>query len=239
MPTSSSAQSRLPARPAAVVYAPSFFRTEEALLVALREGHRGARAVFFERHAEQVQEVLLRIFGADRAEDDTRARLLQRVMLTALSELPRFKGKAGALRPWLMRLAVREAARALERRRFRGLTVWFLNITQRVVNRKRRDASSVALAASSVSGAVADAPGAAAAHVRRIVPQAAIYSVLEQVPVPQRIAFCLHFIAQLDLGEVAELCDLSLSRARRAVLQGKDRFLALAASNAELLRWVA
>jgi DNA-directed RNA polymerase specialized sigma24 family protein len=75
-------------------------------------------------------------------------------------------------------------------------------------------------------------------HVKRVVPQDATYAVIEQLPVRVRVAFCLHYLAQLDIAEVAELCDISRAAARRAVLSGKALFLAGADAHAELAPWL-
>jgi RNA polymerase sigma factor (sigma-70 family) len=235
------------------VYAPSFFRSDEALLLALRQGHRGARAVFFQRHVEDVEELLVRLLGSHGLQGDvscdergvldkrvfsaqslfvtkaeqgspTLARLVRDVFLTATARLGTFKGSADSLRPWLLRLAVRRSEQVLRTRRW--LAVLGLRATPAETFARVRD--NFAQASDNLDRASDNGDSTP------WVPEAAAYAVLDRLPVKLRVAFCLHYIAKLDIGEVAELCNVSLSVARRAVLRGRDRFLELALQSPEL-----
>ncbi len=97
----------------AVVYAPSFFRDDEALLSALRQGQRGARAVFFRRHVDEVELLLCHLLGASGHE------LVQAVFSEAFCRVNKYDGEADELETWVLRIAVSKARRVLGRRRSR------------------------------------------------------------------------------------------------------------------------
>ncbi len=96
----------------AVVYAPSFFRDDDALLGALLQGQRGARAVFFRRHVDDVELLLTHLLGQEGSE------LVQAVFSDAFVRICKYDGEADELGGWVLGLAVVRAERLLTRRRF-------------------------------------------------------------------------------------------------------------------------
>lgn len=87
------------------------------LLVRLRAREPQAAHELFDRHAEHVRRVLIRVLGAG---DPDRADLLQEVFVRALEGARRVRGDT-ALRPWLTSVAIftaREAIRRRQRRRW-------------------------------------------------------------------------------------------------------------------------
>ncbi len=280
-------------RRSAVVYAPSFFRSDEALLSALRQGHRGARAVFFERYSQDVEELLLRLLGSYEFDDlerssgdsvepadalpETLRHMVQRVFLSALRVLPKYRGDAALLRSWLLHLTVSESVKVLRRRRARpkallgnslrklrrlsGMRVASAAAASRRAfvggggSRRRSEEESAEPQCAEAEPMVAAAggpsltllvtqrmgmlePGVIGDASPRLAPELQLYAVLDQLPVQARVAFCLHYIAQFDIGEVASLCELSMSAARRAVHRGRDEFSRLAQLEPELAAWV-
>ena len=53
------------------------------------------------------------------------------------------------------------------------------------------------------------------------------YSILQQLPVAERLAFSLRFLDGRSLEEVAELCDCSLATAKRRIAKASTRFRTL------------
>ena len=55
-----------------------------------------------------------------------------------------------------------------------------------------------------------------------------VYSVLDALPVDERIAFTLRYIDERPLLEVAEVCDCSLATVKRRIARAEQRFARLA-----------
>src|SRR5205823_5905331 len=63
----------------------------------------------------------------------------------------------------------------------------------------------------------------------------ATYRVLDRLPVEERIVFALRFIDEMELAEVAEASDMSLSTVKRRLAKATSRFAALAQREPSLL----
>src|SRR5687768_14049674 len=99
--------------PQAKIYSPSFARSDEDFLEALRAGRSDAHAELFRRHHERVAEVLERVLGPDTDLPD----LIQEVFVHAILGAAKFRGGVDALRPWLVAIAVHRARALIRRRR--------------------------------------------------------------------------------------------------------------------------
>ena len=96
LPSASLARAQAPASVA--------IRAEEAILVArCRTGDRGAMRIIYERYRRRVFSLVMRIAGAEEAEE-----LTQEVFLKAFRGVDKFRGEA-QLGTWLYRMAVNAA----------------------------------------------------------------------------------------------------------------------------------
>src|SRR4051812_17677171 len=91
----------------------TFVGDDDALIQALRAGHPGAAAVFYDRHAAHVHRTLQSTLGADADLPD----LLQEVFIRAIDRIGDLDDR-DRVRSWLTTIAV-FAARAHIRRRGR------------------------------------------------------------------------------------------------------------------------
>jgi DNA-directed RNA polymerase specialized sigma24 family protein len=235
---------------AAVVYAPSFFADDAALLEALRQGKRGARAVVYRRHVDAVELILSRILGPDAQLDDR----VSQVFRAAMRRVRRYEGGPQEMRTWLRSLAVEHGRKALARRRFLaalfafrlvGFAPRLMNFTYQVFARgdsargdsARGDSARGALATESADVA-ADAPGTPGQDAAGAPPAAATYALLRRLPAESATMLALHWIGQLPLEEVAALSGVAVPVARRRLLRARCRFLDLAWATPELRMWV-
>jgi RNA polymerase sigma-70 factor (ECF subfamily) len=180
----------------------------EALVVALRSQHPAARATLFERHAEHVRRILVRVLGLDQEIPD----LLQEVFLTALTGVQKLEDP-GALRPWLTSIAVRSARgliRKRARRRILGL-----------VEPERLDRE------------IGPASGIDEHEAIR-----ALYAVLDEMPADERIVFALRFVDGMDLLEIASACGISRATVSRRLARAERRFTAEARRYEPLNEWL-
>lgn len=176
--------------------------TGATFVAALRQGDRAARARFFDTHARRVRRVLIRVLGADNEVTD----LVQEVFLRALRGVERYRGDADGLGPWLDRVAI---------------------FTARGVIRKRQVRRRLTPLAAPRDHEGAPAPDSSDSRetVRRV------FAVLDRLPDEERIALSLRWLEQMELREVADACDVSLSTAKRRVRRGRKRFDEMAAQD--------
>lgn len=193
---------------AGVVRPLTFVGDDAALLEGLRSGHPGAPAALYDRYADYVHAMLLRIMGCDPELGD----LLQEVFLQALRSADSVRD-AGRLKPWLGSVAV-HVARGTIRKRSRKRWLSF-----------RQPESLPAREAP-----VADEE---TREVLRLT-----FDVLGRMPADERIAFSLRFVEQMELTEVAEACNVSLATAKRRIAKAERRFLALAKLRQPLAEWL-
>lgn len=247
----SSAPSARQLRIGAVVYAPSFYRDEEALMRALKNQQRGAQAVFFGLYAESVEELLQRVLGLD----SDLPELVSEVFRRAFASVHGYHGAPQGLRLWVLRLAVQQAKRTLRWRRLRGWMggAWLRARPRRAVCRPESEPIARATREGGSHG-----HGSPAANVVELRPglrrqvQAAelstehggelsearrgyregreqlhdeLYALLDRLPVRLRVPVALRFLAQLEIAEIAVLCDLGLSQVRQYVNDGCARLM--------------
>lgn len=159
-----------------------------------------ALADLFDRHADHVERVLARILGLDPDLPD----LVQEVFLRAVRGIDQVRGDAGVLRSWLTTIAVHTARGHIRHRRTRPW-LWL----------RRRDPLPE-LHASTAS------PETSAALVR-------VRGMIDRLPLDERIPFALRFLDEMELGEVASACDVSLATVKRRLSQARARFERMAA----------
>jgi RNA polymerase sigma-70 factor (ECF subfamily) len=189
----------------------AFSGDDAALVAAVRDQHPGAKAAFFHRNADYVERVITRVLGLDRELSD----ILQEVFLNALSSIHTLKD-ARALKPWLAQVATLTARKVL---RSRSRRHWLrLFVDQDDERRSERPAASVDLATLRALGAV--------------------YSILEELPADEHIAFALRFIEGMELTEVAAVSQVSLATVKRRLQRAERRFVEKAQGRPELAEWL-
>jgi RNA polymerase sigma-70 factor (ECF subfamily) len=182
--------------------------TDEAIVLGLRGGDREAAAQLFDRYAEHLRRVLVRVLGPDPEIPD----LLQDVMVAALGSIDRLDDPR-ALRAWLTRIAVFTA-----RVRIRRRTRWrFLRF----------------VAPEELPERGIDPHDAPASETLR-----ATYRVLERLEPDDRIAFALRFLHGMELSEVAHAAQVSLATIKRRLTRAQERFQDLAKAEPSLGDWL-
>lgn len=195
-------------RPPAVFRPLPFTGDDAALLAALKVGHPGAVAAFYDRFTTHVQRILLRVLGADRELADVH----HDVFVRALGSIGDVIEPA-ALKAWVTQVAVFTARTCIQRRSRR----WWLRVLP--------PDEVPETEAPSASGEVHQA-------------LKATYAVLEKLPTDERIAFALRFVEGMELTEVARACDCSLATIKRKLQKAEKRFVALASRQPVLLDWL-
>jgi RNA polymerase sigma-70 factor (ECF subfamily) len=169
-------------------------------LAELRTGSRAARTALFVNHAAHVERVLVGVLGPDPEIPD----LLQEVFVAAFKSIGDYRGDDGGLRFWLAQIAVNLARLCIRRRtRLR----FFLRRAQ--------------VEPPHYEPVVEDQNLAEALRRAR--------SVLERMPVDERIPLSLAILQGRSLQETAALCRISLATLKRRLQKGRKRFLRLAA----------
>jgi RNA polymerase sigma-70 factor (ECF subfamily) len=171
-------------------------------------GHRDALGVVWDRYAGLVRGVLFGAIGPDHATED----LLQDVFLAFHRGAAQIQD-GGALRGYLIGVAVRLAALELRRRKVRR---W------------------VGL---SPTGDLPDLPvDPEDAEGRESL--SALYRVLDQLGSRRRLAFVLRHVQGLELLEVAAALEISESTTRRELMRAQQQLAALARREPALAHYV-
>ncbi|HEY6724583.1 MAG TPA: RNA polymerase sigma factor [Polyangiaceae bacterium] len=181
------------------------FVDDAALLRGVRAGNPIAMAEFHQRFARRVQRILRGILGPDHELLD----LHQDVFVRALKSIATLK-EPDALSGWIDAIAVHTARSTLEKRISRRR--WLIPSRARSATAHEHEASS---------------PDPAGALDARQALRA-VFVVIDQLPVPERVAFGLRFVQGLELSEVAEACQVSLATIKRRLAHAQIRFTRLA-----------
>lgn len=181
-----------------------FFGDDARLVDALRHGHPGAPAAFFDRYGTYVERLLVRVIGPDQEIAD----LLHEVFAEALDHIAKLDNPE-ALKGWLTRITV-FAARGCIRRRTRRRWLRFM-------------------APEEVPEMQADA---ACAETRDLLARS--FRILDRMPADERIAFSLRYIDDMTLPEAADACGTSLATFKRRLRRARDAFEAAAAKDPAL-----
>jgi RNA polymerase sigma-70 factor (ECF subfamily) len=147
----------------------------------------------YRRYSPYVAAVVVRLTGR-RAEIED---LVHDVFVEAARGLGQLR-EAGAVKGWLATVAVRLARRRLGRRRLMRL---------------------VGLAQAGDYGELLDPR--ASPHDRLLL--ARVYRLLDELPVDDRVAFCLHHLEGETLDEVARLTRCSCATAKRRIARAQAR----------------
>ncbi len=186
----------------------TFVGDDHALLQALRAGHPGAAAVFYDQHAAHVSRTLRSALGADEEIPD----LLQEVFMRAIDGIGKLR-EVDRIGSWLTTIAI-FVARAQIRRRARRS---WLRVFSPEHARPQHE----------------EQPSSEARSALREV-----YAVLGQLPVDERMAFALRYIEGLTLPHAAEVCETSLATLKRRLSRAEKRFLEAASKRPALENWL-
>jgi RNA polymerase sigma-70 factor, ECF subfamily len=171
--------------------------SDAALVLAARDGQGWAREALFRRHARLALGLGHRLLPFDLDVDD----LVQDSFLYAFERLERLSNPQ-AFQSWLSSIVVRTAGKRLRRRRLQirlGLRSHEPIDPEQIVSRQ--------------------APPDVAAELR------AVYALLEQLPVEERIALVLRRVERLEIPEIAEHMQLSISTVKRRLSAAEGRLL--------------
>lgn len=171
--------------------------TDERLLEALRAKRPGTWLQFYDAFAPYVLSVLRKLLGPDRELED----LLQDIFARALEGIDRVK-EADKLKPWL-----------------RGLTVF----TVRETLRRRKWRAWLPLGNPDEEEDVVPFPTTTDALEERMLLKK-VKAVLDGMNVDDRLAFTLRHFEGLELTEVAETMQMSLSTAKRRIWRAEAEF---------------
>jgi RNA polymerase sigma-70 factor, ECF subfamily len=169
--------------------------TDAALVLAAREGQEWAREALFRRYARLALGLSYRIMPYDADIDD----LVQDSFLYAFESLDRLSNPQ-AFQAWLSSIVVRTAGKRLRRRK--------LQLRLGLRSHQHIDADEVI---------ARTAPPDVAAELR------AVYGVLEQLPVEERIALVLRRVERLEIPEIAQHMGLSVSTVKRRLAAAEAR----------------
>jgi len=162
--------------------------SDAALVLAARAGEEWACEALFRRYVPMANGLAYRTMGRDEDVED----LVQDSFVQALDGLDRLQDPQ-AFASWLASIVVRTAARVLRRRQLR-----------RRLGLQRNEAPPDVEKLVSPS-----APPDIATELR------AIYALIDQLPVEQRMALVLRRVEELELEEIARAMGLSLATIKR------------------------
>jgi len=161
------------------------------LVEAVTRGDSGAAGVVWDRYSALVRGVLRSNLGPDPAVED----LLQEVFIVFIRGAAELR-KAGALRPYLVSVAVRLVLVELRRRKIRR---W-------VTLSPSGEVPPIPVAPRDISGTMA---------------LGALYRLLEGLPERRRVAFVLRHVQGFDVAEVALALGVSESTAKREAARAR------------------
>jgi RNA polymerase sigma-70 factor (ECF subfamily) len=194
-----------------VVLPLGFAGDETALVEALRADHPGAKAAFFQRYVRYVERIITHVVGIDSELAD----ILQEVFINALASIHSLQDPS-ALQPWLRRVATHTARKVL---RGRSRRKWI----RRFVDTAEEDRYEPAFSGVALEDRLA---------------AKAVFTILAELPTDDRIAFALRFIDGLELTEVADACQVSLTTIKRRLARAERRFVTRAKRYPELAQWM-
>ena len=175
---------------------------------ALRAGHPGAAAVFYERYSTSVHRTLQSVLGRDAEIPD----LLQDVFIRAIDRIGELQ-HLEQVRSWLTTIAV-FAARAHIRRQARRK--WLFLFSPDQTKQKHLEPPS--------------------SDARRALRET--YRTLDTLPANEHIAFVLRFIEGMTLPEAAATAGVSLATLKRRLSRAEKRFVARVRERPLLEQWL-
>ena len=178
-----------------------------SLLDRLKSGDPDAATELFERHIDTVERAIHGVLGPDAELED----LAHDAFLAAWKGVGSFRGPEQKLGAWVRGIAVKLALKKLRWRR-----------------RKRWWGGPGTDALPSMAGPTDTDTQSALQRA---------FALMDQLPDVQRAAFGLRFIEGMQLAEVADALGVSLATTKRQLKAARERFEALAASDALLSGW--
>jgi RNA polymerase sigma-70 factor (ECF subfamily) len=177
----------------------TFVGDHPALVQALRSGHPGAAAAFYDQHAGHVYKILRSMLENESDVPD----LLQEVFIRAIDKIGALEDPA-LIRGWLASIAVRTARAHFRRAARRSRLSVFSPETTRPME--------------------LEPPSSAARFALR-----EIYQVLDEMPPDERMAFALRIVEGMTLPDAAQSCRTSLATFKRRLARAEKQFLEAAA----------
>jgi RNA polymerase sigma-70 factor, ECF subfamily len=179
------------------------------LAEALRTGEPFAVGRLFDLYGKHVERVLIRTIGRDGEMED----MVQDVFLGAFRSGRNYQGTDAQLKAWISRIAVFTARGYLRKRKRR----WWL-----------RSADPVELP---------DQPsGDASPHTHEVLRRT--YAALDGMDPDLRIPFALRELESMELAEIANACDCSVSTVKRRLARARKAFERLAQKDPILRDWL-
>jgi RNA polymerase sigma-70 factor, ECF subfamily len=186
----------------------TFLGDDGALLAGIRAGNPLAMAALYDRYVGDVRRILLHTLGPRLDLAD----LVQDVFINVLTSV-RSVREPSALRSWLFQVTVRTA-----RKHLRGSSRrWWLKLWPEGDELELQPASMLEEHASDAVQAT--------------------FRILKNMATEDRLVFSLRYVSGLDLSEMAEVCETSLSTLKRRLARAERRFHAEAQSDDALSGW--
>jgi RNA polymerase sigma-70 factor, ECF subfamily len=186
----------------------TFARGDDNLIQALRSGHPGAAAAFYDQHATSIRRTLQSVLGPDAEIPD----LLQEVFIRAIDRIGELQ-HLDQVRSWLTTIAV-FTARAHIRRQARRKWLFLFSPDQTRQNHRDPPSSDALLALRET------------------------YRILDKIPANERVTFVLRFVEGMTLPEAAQVCGVSLATFKRRLSRAEKRFLREVRERPLLEQWL-
>ena len=176
---------------------------------ALRAGDGRAIAQLFDRYGAHIERVLVRTIGRDTEMED----MVQDVFLGAYRSGPNYQGNDEQLKAWVSRIAVFTARGYLRKRKRK----WWLRSSDpgQMPEQSSREPSP---------------------HTAEVLRRT--YAALAQMDAELRIPFALRELESMELAEIADSCDCSLSTIKRRLARARKAFVRLAKKDPILRDWL-
>lgn len=188
----------------------TFLGDDAALVAGVRAGNSVAMAALYDRYVGDVKRILLHTLGPRLDLPD----LVQDVFVNVLTSVRSLR-EAAALRSWLWQVTVRTARKHLRT----NSRKWWLKLWPQGDELELQPASMLEENASEAVQAT--------------------YRILAGMKPEERLVFSLRYVSGLELAEMAEACELSLSTLKRRLWRAEDRFFAEAKRDDALRSWAA
>lgn len=182
---------------------------DSELADALRAGEGHAVAQLFDLYGRHVERVLIRTIGRDTEMED----MVQDVFLGAYRSGPKYQGNDAQLKAWISRIAVFTARGYLRKRKRR----WWL--------RSADPGEMPELSSKEPSP-----------HTSEVLRRT--YAALDQMHEDLRIPFALRELESMELAEIAEACECSVSTVKRRLTRARRAFERLAKNDPILRDWL-
>ncbi|MFO7563967.1 MAG: RNA polymerase sigma factor [Enhygromyxa sp.] len=182
---------------------------ETKIADALRAGEPFAVGRLFDLYGKHVERVLIRTIGRDGEMDD----MVQDVFLGAYRSGRNYQGNDAQLKAWVSRIAVFTARGYLRKRKRR----WWLRSAdpQEIPEQTSKEPSP---------------------HTHEVLRRT--YAALDGMDPDLRIPLALRELESMELAEIAEACDCSVSTIKRRLARARKAFERLARKDPILRDWL-